>query len=170
MSKKDDLRNIIADYSQINKSKLWTDIQSVMKCSENEAETLAGSHCNMVSLWALMKVVFDFSVDYQQFFSDMLKKKYTKPNGNGYLLVDPDVICKYYGIDYEPEFFESWADILDPDRLEEGFYECHIKGHFFSMSYFDGEFLGYDTMTRGNPFKFMDKIKPQQFIWIMRVS
>ena len=78
MSKKEELRDIIADYSQVNKSKLWTDIQAVLKCSEKEAEEKAMTHCNLVSFWALMKVVYDLDKTYQEFFGELLKKKYVK--------------------------------------------------------------------------------------------
>jgi len=169
MTKIEKLKSIISDYLQYKKSKLWTETQEVMGLVDSEVEDVIDGFCNIVSFWALLVVVYDLKVNYKEFISTLFKKKMIKPNG--WISAGKDEIAELFDIELELEYFESFADIIDPDRLEEEcFYQCKIKGHFFACVMYKGEVWGVDTMRRGLWFKLVDVIKPEKFEWLLLIG
>lgn len=169
MNKIEKLKSIISDYLQYKKSKLWTETQEVMGLVDSEVESVIDGFCNIVSFWALLVVVFDLDVSYKDFIRTLFKKKMIKPNG--YILAEKDDIAALFDVELEIEYFETWADIIDADRLEEGcFFQCAISGHFFACVKYNGEMWGVDTMRRGLWFKMADVLNPQKFKWLLKIG
>lgn len=169
MDKIGKLKKIISDYLQYKKSKLWTETQEVMGLVDSEVENVIDGFCNIVSFWALLVVAKDLDVSYKDFLRKILKKGYIKPTG--YITAGKDEIAECFGVDLPLDYYETWADVIDPDRLEEGcFYQCKIQGHFFSAVLYNGELYGVDTMRRGLWFKLIDKIDPKKFVWLLRIG
>jgi len=176
---------IIRDYNQFQRGRLWDDIQFVLKCSEAVAKDKADSHCNMVSFWSGMYLAGHTSMSYREFFSKMLTTIIKDPkNGNnygcrddGYLNVSKECIAKQlFGYNFKPVFFEDFEDVVNPTvRLDpDSWYQMKIKNSdHYMLSCLDdnGIMLIFCTGKRGVgvPAIGASRIDEQHFKWLMEI-
>lgn len=159
------------------RSILFDDIKKVLECSLDYAEKFASTHCNMVSFWGLNYSQKLTTMQYDDFFNNMLENNFC--NKEGKIKVEKDVVCEQiFGYDFKIKYFEDYEDVLNPlTRLnpEKG-YQLKMKGdtsgfHFIAC-YIDvetGLMMGVDSSYRGTPFILSEKVNPKNFIWLLEV-
>jgi len=148
-----------------------------LSCSESEAEDLAHTHCNILSLWLGCFVGGVTDLTYDLYFRELLNKKLCKENG--YLLYNKDVVYdKMFDIQRDLDYLEDYENVLNPDLMLDSdcFYQAKIKsssgGSHYIITYVDdetGELMGADTSYRGTPFVFKNKVSQSQFKWLLEI-
>ena len=139
----DTLNCITLNYNQFKPGRLWDDISEVLNVGQAEAKIYASTHCNLVSTWALLLVTNKIDLDYKDFFKYCYKNHYTKENG--FMTVDKVSLFKEFDYDFTPEYNRDYNSL---DKVDEGFYQMHIKGHFMACYKTDRLYLS-DTSFRG---------------------
>lgn len=157
------------------KSALFEDIKEVLNCTQEKAEKLASTHCNMVSFWACNFASGFTNMPYKTYFRTMLDKKFC--NDKGRIIVGKDKVCKeIFGFNFDIEYIEEFEDILKPEiRMDKNcFYQMKMKadteGDHFLSTYIDDVFFGTDTSYRGTPFKLLNKINQSNFQWLLKIQ
>ena len=166
------LNNIIKDYNQFIYSHLIEDIQSVLFCNRKQAFDFADSHCNPISLYALLYADDKIDISYKQFFRNLLDADFVRKNG--FIKVLKEEIYSYYNIPFNNPltFFEDYEDLINPSlRLNPNkFYQLKIKGHYMACYVDDNNELRLsDTSTRGINKRAKDFVKQSQFKWLLEI-
>ena len=169
------LNALIENHKQFTgKSNLFDEIVRVNNCSRSKAKELASTHCNMVSLWAIICAQGKYLKSYGDFFKWCLDMKYC--DQNGYIRVNKLNILDSLDIQSPLKKYSDWEDVLNPkvQLKEDKFYQIKIhadtEGDHFMAGYIqEGIFYGVDSSYRGTPFILTEKINPGKFQWIMEV-
>lgn len=177
------MSGIIKDYYQFSRSKLWDDIQYVLKCSDAHAADMADSHCNMVSFWAGMSQAGHCDMSYREFFRTMLTTIIKDPeNGNNYgclpngrFNVGKEYVAKQlFGYNFKPEFVYDFGHVVNPANLDpESWYQMKLKNtdHYIITCVKDDILLIFDTGKRGVgvPAIGASRIDEQHFKWLLKL-
>lgn len=179
------LKFIIRQYSQFDPdSQLFKDIKAVTGCRYSEIADIADSHCNMISLWAIMRASNKTGMSYADFYSaclttDIKAKDYTAKgcNREGKILVGKEfLIPAIFGVDFEPVFYEDFEDVVNPSmRLNEDcFYQMklHSTDHYIACCIDKGIMLIFDTGRRGVgvPAIGASRVDEKHFKWLLEFA
>lgn len=166
------LNKIIETHPQFkNKSLLYDGIVKALDCTLERARELAATHCNMISLYAILTAEGIYFGNYAEYFKWMLEKGFC--DVNGYIIADKATILDSLGFKKSLLKYKEIEDIIDPLRLDSGkFYQFKIhgntKGYHFMAGYIeDGIFKISDTSYRGIGVKAIDHINEKNFCWVM---
>jgi len=174
------LHDTIIKYKQMEHSQLWDDIDAVLKCGQNQAASLAESHCNSVSFWGMANVEKMITISYPDFFKFCLNTK-TSVDGeklplikpNGYFNAGKDTILSLLGYkDFTITKYRDFSILQHLEKLNPNkFYQLAVTGHFMSSYILNNQLYIDDTMHRG-----MDvlahgayKVDAEHFIWLMEM-
>jgi hypothetical protein len=166
------LNSIIECYPQFKEnSLLYSEIMKAIDCKMSEAKEYAATHCNMLSLWAILRADSNYDKGYSEFFKWMLVEN--NCTVKGYINKDKEIIFKSLGInEYTGKYFEEYEDVLNPIRLDiDRFYQMKIKGNtsgfHFMACYIQGDKLYItDSSSRGIGVPAVDHITEKNFVWL----
>ena len=155
------LNCITLNYNQFKPGQLWDDISEVLNVGQAEAKIYASTHCNMVSTWALLVVTGKIDIGYKEFFKYCISNNYCK--NNGFLNIDKVSLFKTLDYDFTPEYNRDYASL---DKVEKGFYQMRIEGHFMACYKTDRLYLS-DTSHRGyyTPYTIVPR---NEFKWLLK--
>ena len=173
--KSDVLIELVKNHKQfVNKSNAYDEIVRVTGCNLSRARELVATHCNMISLWAILCARGVYLKNYGDFFKWCLGMKYC--DIHGYIHVNKRNILDSLDVKSTFSKYREYEDVINPSaRLDKNkFYQVKIFAdtegdHFLSAFIKDGIFYGVDTSYRGTPFIFTDKVPAEKYQWIMEV-
>lgn len=166
------LNSIIESYPQFKEnSLLHSEIMKTIDCKFSEAKEYSATHCNMLSMWAILRADSNYDKGYSEFFKWMLKENHCTVKG--YINKDKEIILKQLGIkDYSGKYFEEFEDVLNPIRLDMSkFYQMKIKGntsgfHFMACYIVGDKLYLSDSSNRGVGVPALDYITNKNFVWL----
>ena len=169
------IKDIASHYMQFSSSSLaFLAVSEVLNISLHDARKLVSTHCNILSLWLILKASGNYDRSYKDYFAWLLKNNFC--DKKGFTLVAKEIILKKLGIESELNRTEEFEDILDPMRLnDEHFYQLRIKSktpggtHFLAGYIQNGVFKICDTSERGIGVDAVDHINEENFLWAMEV-
>lgn len=170
----ENFNDIIKTHNQFaDKSLLYGEIQKTLECDFNNAKKLAATHCNMISLYAILRSSEDYNKPYGSFFKFCLENNFCTEKG---FIKDKDGILKRLGITMKLITYRDYEDIINPCvRLNpDKFYQVKIKadtsGDHFMSGYIQNDILYFsDTSYRGIEFEAVKYITQKNFQKITEV-
>jgi len=153
-------------------SLLFPEIDKALNCGIVQAEKLASTACNMLSMFAPIKTKELFDGGYSEFFRLMLDEEICNQKG---FISDKVKMMKVLKIDSTLETFRDYDVILNPEKLNpDKFYQVKIFGdtsgdHFMGCYVKENVLYLSDTSYRGIDKKATEFITEKNFQKIMEV-
>lgn len=155
-------------------SKLWKVIQVVYNCSQEEAMTIAGLHCNSLSFYGLCRGKHFIEFPYMYWLEHLRDKDYI--SRRGYLEVGKEKIAELFGFsDRYPEggeikYIYDYDEVASLSREDIGInYKVHNRSgtgtHFMGGYPMNSQAYVSDSSYRGIRKKFTDVVPRNKFIW-----
>lgn len=154
MNKYIKLQEELSIRNQFKKSQLTDDIFQVFGCTLTEALEYQKTHCNVLSLWAIMYAQQYTEMSYADFLKFCLENKYLGREGSvpakGYLNATKKAIFEKLGIDAQVIQYATFPNDRKPGEC----YQVSINGnhHFIAAIVNENKSVDiFDTNDRGCP-------------------
>ena len=165
----EDIIKRIDDFTSTHKqkvkgSKVYAEIQSVLKCSLPEAKAAAAKACNILSTYALLYGTGLITMTFAEWFKYLLDNEDITRDNIGWIKSRKrDIFAR---LDIDVELIES-KTIED---LPNGLYQIKIENkhgtHFMAGYVIDGELYVSDTSWRGTHVKAATALKTDTLVWV----
>ena len=164
-----DIIKRIDDFTSTHKqkvkgSKVYAEIQSVLKCSLADAKSAAAKLCNVLSTYALLYGAGLITMTFAEWFKYLLDNDDITKKDIGWIKTAKRDIFKRLGLDVELIESKSIKD------LPEGIYQIKIENshgtHFIAGYVIDDVLYLADTSWRGTHVKAEDALKDDTLVWV----
>ena len=170
----DNFNDIIKTHPQFeHRSLLYDSISTVLNCSVEYGKELAKTHCNMISLYAILRASEDYNKTYAHFFKFCLENNFCTEKG---FIKDKPGILSHIGITTKLITYRDYEDIinpcvrLNPDKFYQVKINANTSGDHFMSGYIQNDILYFsDTSYRGIEFEATKYITEKNFQKITEV-
>ena len=149
-------------------SKVYAEIQSVLKCSLPEAKNIARVSCNILSTYALLYGAGLLTMTFAEWFKYLLDNEDISRDNIGWIKSRKRDIFARLGINVE--LIESKTI----DDLPDGLYQIKIENkygtHFMAGYVIDGVLYISDTSWRGTHVKAETALKTDTLVWVVEYN
>ena len=168
-----DIIKRIDDFTSTHKqkvkgSKVYAEIQSVLKCSLPEAKAAAAKACNILSTYALLYGAGLITMTFSEWFKYLLDNEDITRDNIGWIKSRKRDIFARLGLDVE--LIESKTI----DDLPDGLYQIKIENehgtHFMAGYVIDGVLYVSDTSWRGTHVKAATALKTDTLVWVVEYN
>lgn len=164
-----DIIKRIDDFTSTHKqkvrgSKVYAEIQSVLKCSLPEAKAAAAKACNILSTYALLYGAGLITMTFAEWFKYLLDNEDISRDNIGWIKSRKRDIFTRLGLDVELIESKTTEDLPD------GLYQIKIENshgtHFIAGYVIDDVLYLADTSWRGTHVKAEDALKDDTLVWV----
>ena len=153
---------------KVKGSKVYAEIQSVLKCSLLEAKKIARVSCNILSTYALLYGAGLITMTFAEWFKYLLDNEDISRDNIGWIKSRKrDIFAR---LDIDVELIES-KTIND---LPDGLYQIKIENkhgtHFMAGYVIDGVMYISDTSWRGTHVKAETTLKTDTLVWVVEYN
>ena len=153
---------------KVKGSKVYAEIQSVLKCSLPEAKAAAAKACNILSTYALLHGAGLITMTFGAWFKYLLDNEDITRDNIGWIKTRKNDI--FARLDLDIKLIESKSI----DDLPDGLYQIKIENehgtHFMAGYVIDGVLYVSDTSWRGTHVKATTALKTDTLIWVVEYN
>ena len=153
---------------KVKGSKVYAEIQSVLKCSLSEAKEAAGKACNILSTYALLYGAGLLTMTFADWFKYLLDNDDISRENIGWIKSRKRDIFARLGIDVE--LIESKTIYDLPDGLYQIKIENEYGTHFMAGYSIEGVLYLSDTSWRGTHVKAETALKTDTLVWVVEYN